>query len=69
VRELRATEEFQDERMRADRGGAADPAGMTPEALQEFVIQGLQAAIERGDVALEDLSTIELDDSAVEDIT
>jgi hypothetical protein len=50
VRELRAMEEQQNERMRADRGGATDPAGMTQEELEEFVVQGLTAMVERGEI-------------------
>lgn len=51
VRELRQMEEKQDDRMRADRGGAIDPSVMTQEELQEFVAQGLEAMIERGEIA------------------
>lgn len=50
VREIRAMEEQQNERMRADRGGAMDPAGMTQEELEEFVVQGLTAMVERGEI-------------------
>lgn len=47
---LRMEEKIAD-RERADRGGAVDPAGMTQEELEEFVAQGLQAMIERGEIA------------------
>jgi hypothetical protein len=50
VRELRFMEAQQEERMRADRGGAVDPAGMTQEELEEFVMQGMAAMIERGEI-------------------
>ena len=40
----------QDERLARDRGGAVDPAAMTHEELEEFVAQGLQAMIERGEI-------------------
>jgi hypothetical protein len=43
-------EEKQDERMRSDRGGAVDPAGMTQDQLMEFVEQGLLAMMERGEI-------------------
>lgn len=50
-RELRQTEEKAIERERADRGGSIDPAGMEMEELEEFVIQGLTAMVERGEIA------------------
>ena len=49
-RELRQTEEKVDDRMRADRGGAIDPAGMTLEELEAFVVQGVQSLIESGEL-------------------
>jgi hypothetical protein len=51
VREIRTMEEKQDDRLRADRGGAVDPSGMTLEELQELVVQGLEGMIERGEIA------------------
>jgi hypothetical protein len=54
------------ERERADRGGAVDPASMTQEELQEFVAQGLEAMMARGEISLAD---VELGEDAVEDVT
>lgn len=53
------------ERERADRGGAVDPAGMTQEELQEFVAQGLQAMIARGELPVD----VELADDDVEEVS
>lgn len=53
------------ERERADRGGAVDPSGMTQEELQEFVAQGLQAMIARGELPVD----VELDDDDVEEVS
>lgn len=64
VRELRAMEDGQDDRLRADRGGAADPSGKTQEQLTEFVMQGLQRMIERGEFPVD----IELGGDAVQEI-
>lgn len=41
----------QDERLARDRGGSVDPAAMTQEELQEFVAQGLEAMIARGEIS------------------
>lgn len=49
-RELRQTEEKAEDRMRADRGGAMDPSGMTLEELEAFVVQGVQSLIESGEL-------------------
>lgn len=64
VRELRQMEQLQDERMRADRGGAVDPSGMTEEELMEFVAQGLQSMIERGEIPVD----VELGEDDVQDV-
>jgi len=63
-RELRMTEEKALERERADRGGAADPSSMTQDELREFVAQGIQAMIERGEIPAD----IVLGDDAVQEI-
>jgi len=55
------------ERERADRGGAMDPAGMTADELEAFVVQGIAAKIESGEIALGDV--IDVPDDAVQDIT
>lgn len=65
VRELRTAEEKQEERMRFDRGGAIDPAGMTQEELQEFVAQGLEAMIDRGEIPVD----VVLGDEDVKDVS
>jgi hypothetical protein len=68
VRELRAAESQQDERLSRDRGGAVDPTSLTQEELEEFVMQGLQARmaemIERGEVPAD----LTLDYGSVEEI-
>lgn len=63
-RELRTTEEKAIERERADRGGAVDPHAMTDDALEEFVAQGIEAIIARGE-----LPDIVLGDDAVQDVS
>jgi hypothetical protein len=65
VREIRAMEKDQDERMARDRGGAVDPSGMTVEELEEFVVQGLQSMMERGEISLAD---VELGEDSVQDV-
>jgi hypothetical protein len=64
IRELRFIEQMQDERLARDRGGAVDPSEMTQEELQEFVAQGLQALIERGEFPAD----VELGEDAVRDL-
>jgi hypothetical protein len=64
VRELRQIQQMQDERLARDRGGGADPSVMTQEELQEFVAQGLQAMIERGEFPAD----IVLGDDAVQEV-
>ena len=67
---LLTREEKQDERMARDRGGAADPAGMTEEQLKEFVAQGLEAMVSRGEISLDGLAgIIDIPDSSVEEIS
>jgi len=63
-RELRMTEEKALERERAERGGAVDPSGMTLDELQEFVAQGIEAMIERGELSTD----IVLGEDAVQEI-
>jgi hypothetical protein len=57
-------EEKADDRLRADRGGAVDPAAMTDDELLEFVAQGIQTAISRGEIPVD----IELGDDSVQEI-
>lgn len=64
-RELRATEERALERERADRGGAVDPSAMTQEELVEFVSQGIEAMIERGEIPVD----VVLGDDAVHEVS
>jgi hypothetical protein len=56
---LRA-EKLEEERMRADRGGAVDPSSLTDEQLVELVAQGLEELMAGGTV-------IELGPDAVQD--
>jgi len=58
-------EKQQDERMMRERGGAIDPAGMTQEELQEFVAQGLEAMIARGEIPVD----VVLGDDAVQELS
>jgi hypothetical protein len=58
------TESMQDERMLRERGGAVDPASMPQEELMEFVAQGLQAMIERGEIPVD----VQLGEDSVEEI-
>jgi hypothetical protein len=51
--------------MARDRGGAVDPSGMTVEELEEFVVQGLESMMARGEISLAD---VELGDDAVQDV-
>jgi hypothetical protein len=39
-----------DERMARDRGGAVDPYSMTQEELEQFILQGIEGMIARGEV-------------------
>lgn len=64
VRELRAMEQQQEDRMARDRGGAVDPAGMPLEELQELVAQGLEAMIASGQLPVD----IELGEDDVQEI-
>jgi hypothetical protein len=65
VREIRAMEKDQDERMARDRGGAVDPSGMTLEELEEFVVQGLESMMASGEISFAD---VELGDDAIQDV-
>lgn len=47
---LLRNEAQQDERMARERGGAVDPAGMSQEELTEFVAQGIEAMLARGEI-------------------
>ena len=71
--ELILKDERENERAQKDnRGGATDPAEMTQEQLEEFVMQGLRAQIERGELSAEALQdvmgTITLPDDAIQDV-
>jgi hypothetical protein len=55
------------ERERADRGGAVDPAGMTAEELQAFVVQGIESMIASGEIELSDV--IDLPDEDVREVS
>lgn len=46
-------EREQDDRLRADRGGAVDPSSMPEEELLELVAQGLEAMIARGEIPVD----------------
>jgi hypothetical protein len=62
---IMSREENADKRMMAERGGAVDPAAMTQEELEEFVRQGLEAMIARGEVPVD----VELGEDAVRDVS
>jgi hypothetical protein len=64
VRELRTMEEKQDERLRVDRGGVADPSELPQTELEELAMQAVQAMIERGELAAD----IVLGDDAVTEL-
>lgn len=65
VREIRAMEKDQDDRLRADRGGAADPSLLTEEQLLEFVSQGLESMIANGKLPAD----IELGDDSIQELS
>lgn len=52
------------ERERADRGGAQDPYAMTKEELEEFVAQGLEGMIARGELPVD----VEIGDEDVKEV-
>jgi hypothetical protein len=57
-------EREQDERLRADRGGALDPSSLPEDELLELVQQGLEALISSGEIPVD----IVLSDDAVQDV-
>lgn len=54
-------EQVEDKRQRDARGSGRDPADLSPEELEEFLVQGIAAMIERGELTAEGLAGFDVD--------
>jgi hypothetical protein len=61
---LNDLEQVEDRRQREARGSGKDPINMSPEELEEFLVQGLAGMIERGEIPTA-VDALTLPDSAV----